>query len=74
MSWNGQAVWMYEAVMWFAVAYILLCTLDYGYHNIGQVWHGLWEKYERPCEPKSSKVWKNAEKIGLCSFNADAIL
>ena len=33
LSWNGQAIWMYEAVLWFAVAYSLLCKLDYGYHN-----------------------------------------
>ena len=33
LGWNGQAVWMYEAILWFAVAYILLCKLNYGYHN-----------------------------------------
>ena len=32
--WNGQAVWMYEASLYIAVAYILLCyKLNYGYHN-----------------------------------------
>ena len=31
---NGQAIWiMYEAILWFAVAYILLCMFNYGYHN-----------------------------------------
>ena len=31
LSWNGQALWMYEAILRFAVAYILLCKLSY--HN-----------------------------------------
>ena len=32
-SWNAQAIWMYEAVLHIAVAYILLCKLYCGYHN-----------------------------------------
>ena len=32
-TWNGQAVLMYEAILYIAVAYILLCKLNYGYHN-----------------------------------------
>ena len=32
-SWNRQAGWIYEAILYIAVAYILLCKLNYGYHN-----------------------------------------
>ena len=32
-SWKGQTVWMYQVVLYFAVAYILLCKPNYGYHN-----------------------------------------
>ena len=32
-SWDGQAVWMCEAILYIAVAYILLCKLNYDYHN-----------------------------------------
>ena len=31
--WNSQAAWMYEAILYIAVAYILLCKLNQGYHN-----------------------------------------
>ena len=27
-SWNGEAVWMYEAILYITVAYILLCKLN----------------------------------------------
>ena len=32
-GWNFQAVWMYEANLYIAIAYILLCKPSYGYHN-----------------------------------------
>ena len=32
-SWKGQAVLMYGAILYIAVAYILLCKFNYGYHN-----------------------------------------
>ena len=32
-SWNDQAFLMYEVILYIAVAYILLCKLNYGYHN-----------------------------------------
>ena len=32
-SWKGQTFWMYQAILYIAVAYILLCKLNYGYHN-----------------------------------------
>ena len=32
-SWNGPGIWMYEAILYIAVAYILLYKLNYGYHN-----------------------------------------
>ena len=32
-GWIGQSVWMYEADLCIAFAYILLCKLNYGYHN-----------------------------------------
>ena len=32
-SWKGQSVWMYQAILYIAAAYILLCKLNYGYHN-----------------------------------------
>ena len=32
-SWNGHAVWMYKAILYIPVAYILLSKLNYGYHN-----------------------------------------
>ena len=28
-SWNHQAIWMYEAILYIAVACILLCKLNY---------------------------------------------
>ena len=34
LIWNGQAIWIYEAILYIAFAYILLCyKLNYGYHN-----------------------------------------
>ena len=32
-SWNSEAVSTYQAVLYIAVAYILLYKLNYGYHN-----------------------------------------
>ena len=33
LGWNGQAVWKYETVLYIALAYIVLCKLNYGCHN-----------------------------------------
>ena len=35
-GWIDQVVWMKEAILLIAVAYIVLCKLNYAYHN--QVW------------------------------------
>ena len=32
-GWNGQAVWIYKAILYIAAAYILLCKLNYDNHN-----------------------------------------
>ena len=32
-SWTGQTVWMYQAILYIAVACILPCKLNYGYYN-----------------------------------------
>ena len=78
-SWNGHAR-LHEAILYIAVAYILLCKLYYGltltrhaFINIFQMEHFLavkfvmvWEKYELA---KSPKVWKKkVEKTGLGSI------
>ena len=82
-SWNGQAVWMYEAILYISVAYILLCKLNYGYHNqtrfinIFQKEYFLAVKFSIGYEnnmsflviAKSPKVKKKVENIGLGSFN-----
>ena len=31
--WNGQAIWMYKAILYIVAAYTLLCKLNYGNHN-----------------------------------------
>ena len=30
---NEQVIWIYKAILYIAVAYILLCKHNYGYHN-----------------------------------------
>ena len=73
MSWNRQAVSMNEAILYIAVAFILLCKLNYGYHNltrhifinISQTEHfsavkfamGYEKNMSFPLIPKSPKVW-----------------
>ena len=71
-------------ILFIAVAYILLCKLNYGYHNQAcfhwflwngtlfsrEILHGLWEKYELSCDAKISKSLKKVEKMGLGSFNS----
>ena len=32
-GWKGQPSWMYESIMYIAVAYTLLCKLTYSDHN-----------------------------------------
>ena len=32
-SWKGQTVWMYQAILYIAVAYVLLWKPNYDYHN-----------------------------------------
>ena len=76
-----QAIWMLEGILYIAVAYILLCKLDYDYH-IQAHFHKflpngtlfsleiLWEKYELSCDTKFLKKFeKKVEKIRLGSFN-----
>ena len=67
---------MYEADLYIAAAYILLCKLNYGYHNQAhfhknlpnrmpfscEIYHGLWEKYELSCDTKISKSLKKSWK------------
>ena len=78
-SWKGHVVWMYEAILYSAVAYTLLCKLNYSYHNQTRspngtlfsckICHGWWEKYELSCNSKISKsLKKQVEKTGLGSF------
>ena len=72
---------MYQAILYIAVAYILLCKLNYGYHNIFinifinifRTEHFSAVKFVMGYEKnmnflvivKSPKVWKKVEKIGL---------
>ena len=71
---------MYEAILYnIAVAYILLCKLNYGYHNLAhfinifqakhffscEICYGLWERYELSCDTKICKSMKKVDKIGL---------
>ena len=79
-GWNGQAIWMYKATLYIAVAYIFLCKLNYGYHNqahfhqylpngmffSSEICYGLWEKYELSCETKIAKGLKKwKDRTGL---------
>ena len=73
---------MHRAILGIAVAYTLLCKLNYGHQNHThfhqylpnriifscKIWHGLWEQYEFSCDTKSPEVWKKVEKIGPCIF------
>ena len=82
LSLNSQAVWMNRAILWFAVAYILLCKLNYGYHNQArfhlclQTEHVSAVKFNMGYEknmsflviPKSPELWKKVEEIGLGFF------
>ena len=75
-------VWIYEATLYIAVAYIFLCKLNYGYHNQAHFhWylpngtlfshkfcHWLWEKWELSSDTKISKSLKKVEQIGMESF------
>ena len=76
---------MYEAILYIAVTYILLCSslivIAITRHvliNIFQTEHSLAVKFAMGYEKninflvkaKSPKVWKNVEKIGLGFFNA----
>ena len=74
---------MCEADLYIAVAYTLLCKLNYDYitkhffinifqmehFSAAEIYHGLWEKYELSCDTKISKSLKKVEKIGMGSFN-----
>ena len=67
---------MYQAILYIAVAYVLLCKLNYGYHtrhvfiNIFQMEHFSAVKidigYEKNMSflviPKSLKVWKKLKR------------
>ena len=80
--WNGHTVWMYGTILGIAVAYILLCKLNYGHHNAAhfhpyhpnrtlfscKIWHGLWEQYKFSYDTKYPEVWKKLEKIRPCIF------
>ena len=80
--WNGQAILMYEADLYIAVAYTLLCKLNYMvtisrhiFINIFQTEHFSalkfalgYEKNELSCDTKISKSLKKVEKTGLGSF------
>ena len=69
---------MEEEILDIAVAYILLCKLNYSdtFSLISskqklfsrEILHWLWEKYELSCDSKISKSWKKIVKIGLGSF------
>ena len=61
---NYQVDWINEAILWYAVTCILLCKLNYGYHNQSRfhqylpnktkkIW--LWENYELSCDTKILK-------------------
>ena len=65
---------IYEAIVWFAVAYVLLYKLNnYGYYNNSgfpqyrpngiyfscKIWHGLLKQFELSCD---IKVFKNLKK------------
>ena len=82
-SWNGQALWMYEAILYIAVAYIFLCIslimvtiTRHIFINLFQMEHFLavkfamgYEKNELSCDSKISKsLEKKVEKIGLGSL------
>ena len=73
LSLNDQAVWMYEAILWFAVAYILLCKFNctitrHVFINIFPTEHisavkfgtGYKKNMSFLVIPKSPKVWKNS--------------
>ena len=69
-----KAVQMYQAILHIAVAHILLCKFNYGYHNQAKgtlfscmFGHGQWEKYDLPRDTKTPNVWRKVEKIGLGS-------
>ena len=73
--WNGQAVWIYKADLYTAVAYTLPCKLNHGYHNQAH-FHYLQTEcfsavkcpmgYEKNVSflviPKSSKVFLKSSK------------
>ena len=79
---------IYKAILWFTVAYISLCKLNYGYHNQAlfhqnlpketyfshKIEHGLWEKYDLYCDTKISKSLKKLKKIGLGSFKSWSLI
>ena len=81
--WNGQAVWMYGAILYFAVAYLTVLSLimvtitRHIFINIFWTEHFLavkfWMGYQKSMSflviAESWKVWKKFEKIGLGSFN-----
>ena len=75
-SWNGQTVWMYQAILFIAVAYSLLCKLNYGHMtvhvfiSIFQMEHFSAVKFDMAYEKnmsflviaKSPKVWNKKLK------------
>ena len=83
-SWNCQAIWMYQAISYIVVAYILLWSLimvtiktRHIFINISQTEHFPAVKFDMGYEknmsflviPKSPNLWKKVEKTGLGSFN-----
>ena len=81
-SWNGQAVWMCEAILYIPVAYslIMVTITRHVFINIFQTEHfSAAVKYAMGYEKnmrflvivKSPKVWKKVEKIGQGFFNVD---
>ena len=67
---KSYCVSLVSSIMITIIRHVFINIFQTDHFSTCKICHGLWEKYELPCDSKISKSLKKVEKIGLGSFNS----